>query len=317
MKVDLLPEQMTRLVRRVFADAEITSCRLTPAAPHHTAYDLVLSNLTTPVRLKLYSEDDERQTLRKEIHLLGILTSETGVPVPRVLHFEEHLPEDGFSSMDSCPWTLHTRLPGQPLSQLVDAMDKWEQESIGYEMGRYLAHIHRIPVDEFGELFVPGPYNRGSEQEYVLSQSTAWLDICTETARLPPNTIQALLDHLTQTEILNRSQACLIHGEYTPENIVVEHGATGYHVTGVLGFAYAQGGSPEQDMSKLFVHSLHNSPTLQKGFLDGYTESGELGATFWERMELYKLFSCLQAICRTVPSKLADTCTQYLIDKQL
>ena len=50
-----------------------------------------------------------------------------------------------------------------------------------------------------------------------------------------------------------------------------------------LEFELAKGGSPELDMCHLFAWKRASSPPFQKGFLDGYAESGEIGPHFWDR----------------------------------
>jgi aminoglycoside phosphotransferase (APT) family kinase protein len=89
-----------------------------------------------------------------------------------------------------------------------------------------------------------------------------------------------------------------VHGRFEPQHIVVERGATGYHVTGILDFTQAQAGGPEQDMVLLLEPSFQAAPNFQKQFLDGYAESGELLATFWDRLRLYGLFTSLHGLVR-------------------
>ena len=67
-------------------------------------------------------------------------------------------------------------------------------------------------------------------------------------------------------------------------------------MTGILDFTHALGGSPELDMSKLLAWHIKDSPSLQKGFLDGYTEVGELEAKFWERLVIYQVLVSLGAL---------------------
>jgi aminoglycoside phosphotransferase (APT) family kinase protein len=167
---------------------------------------------------------------------------------------------------------------------------------VGYEIGRYLGHIHQIPLDEFGALFATSPHNHEREKGYVLSQATEWLEACAKEELLPDETLDALQQRFAETDVLDRRRACLIHGNLGPANIVVERGATGYHVTGILDFTHALGGSPELDMSKLLAWHIKDSPSLQKGLLDGYTEVGELEARFWERLVLYQVLVSLGAL---------------------
>jgi aminoglycoside phosphotransferase (APT) family kinase protein len=290
----LSPEQLSTLVHQVFADADIVSSKaLTSSNRADLVYQLQLSNLVH-TDLKVYSDASAADL---EVRLLRMMTNETGVPVPRVLHFAEQMPPQVGLDVPACSWALLARLPGQPLSEVIDTLDDWESESIGYEMGRYLGHIHQIPLDEFGTLFAASSHSHSREKGYVLSQLAEWLETCATEDLLPKTTLDTIQHRFAGTDLLDRRRACLIHGNLAPGNIVVERGATGYHVTGITGFTDALGGSPELDMSKLLVWRLQNSPGFQKGFLDGYTEAGELGAKFWERLALYQMFVSLGSLC--------------------
>jgi aminoglycoside phosphotransferase (APT) family kinase protein len=264
-------------------------------------YYLELDNLMV-ASVKLYARDDS-DLAQNEIKLLQMVTSETGVPVPRVLHYDRQLPYQTDAEPHDTPWAMLTWLPGQPLAKVMNGMDSWELESVGYEMGRYLGHIHQLSLDEFGQLFQDGPYNHVREQTYVVAQTKDWIDRCAAAQVLSRDALDALGKAFTHTKLLNRRQACLVHGGFAPPHIMVERGATGFHVTGILDFTQAQASGPEQDMVLLLEPSFRETPRFRKGFLDGYAESGELSATFWDRLRLYGLFTSLHGLLRAYEAK--------------
>jgi aminoglycoside phosphotransferase (APT) family kinase protein len=307
MFAQLSGEQISALVHQVFPNVSVLS-RDVPSSKHiDLSYHLKLSNLMDTT-LKVYSDASAAD---REIHLLRMLTNETGVPVPRVLFFAERLPDEiGLDDL-ARSWALLARLPGHPLSEVIDTLDDWESESVGYEMGRYVGHIHQIPLDEFGPLFGSGPHNHQREKGYVLSQATEWLEACARDELLPAAVLDRLQHYFAGTDLLQRRRACLIHGDLSPADIIVERGATGYHVTGILDLTHAMGGSPELDMGKLLAWYIQDSPSLQKGFLDGYTEAGELGAKFWQRLVLYQAFASLEALLDAHQCGLIDQAQAY------
>jgi aminoglycoside phosphotransferase (APT) family kinase protein len=178
-------------------------------------------------------------------------------------------------------------------------LESWDLESLGYEAGRYLAHIHQIAVDVFGTLFSDGPDNQVREKAYVLAEADRCLAECATYGLLDNSTAYELRTHLADTELLTRQQPCLLHGNFQSTNLIVEQGVTGHHITGIRDFAHAQGGSPEQDMATLFARDLADKDAAQKEFLDGYVESGELTASFWDRLALYQAFTGLRCLART------------------
>jgi aminoglycoside phosphotransferase (APT) family kinase protein len=310
MQRDFTPtsEQIRSLVRTVFPSADIQSCVLFAGQHSNLNYDLVLDSPSIEAVLKIYLGVSSQRTPWKETHLLRTLTTETGVPVPRVLRFD-----------DSCdtiprPWALHTRLPGGPASEIVDKLDDWELESLGYEMGRYLAHIHTVPLSQFGEFLVPEPLAETSEKGYVSAQTSQWLGYIGTEKPLPLETTEALSEAISRAEFLDQKQAYLLHGHYVPQNVIVERGSAGYHVTGILEFERAQGGSPEQDISVLFNWGAENLPTFQKGFLDGYSDYGHLGDRFWVRLRFYQVYVCLQELLTSAHGLQVTRCRRRLAD---
>jgi aminoglycoside phosphotransferase (APT) family kinase protein len=285
--------QITTLVHSVFPEAGIASC--TPFAGQHSNlnYDMRLTTLMTAVVLKVYSPANTVAAARRENHLLHMLTSETGVPVPRVLRFDDS------AELIPAVWALHTRLPGDPLSQILDLLDDGQLESVGYETGRYLGRIHQIPLSTFGELFVPDTQSVTTEKGHFIAQATEYLKACRHRALLSDAVVDVLGSLFARTPLLDRRQACLLHGDYGTANVIVERSTTGFHVTGVLEFEYALGGSPERDMAKLFTWEMDGLPAFEKGFLDGYIEFGEIGPRFWDRLRLYQSLVCLAYLAQS------------------
>lgn len=283
--------QVAELVRHVFREVDIVSCEPASDDDGNWGYRLHLSNQIDTV-VKVYG--GQRESI--EIRLLSMVTSETGVPVPRVLYSAEHLSDQDAASPHPHPWAVLTQLPGQPLNELMGSLDDGELEAVSYEMGRYLAHLHQIPVDEFGTLFADGPCNHVQEDAYVGCQGGVWLDSCNEQGLLTTGEIGELRALLGRSDLLRRKRACLVHGGFRARSVSVERGATGYHVTGFLGFTRAQGGSPELDMGILLAWDLGDAPASQRAVLDGYTEVGVLPAGFWERLALYQALAGLERL---------------------
>lgn len=289
----LSQQDITAIVDRMFPDVKLAGCEYQPGDRIAGHYALQLENLTE-LSLKVYAPDTPEHIPDQEVRLLRLLTSETGVPVPRVLFANERT-----SAGESPRWILLSRLPGQPLAQVQDTLEPWDLESLGYEAGRYLAHIHQIAVDTFGTLFIDGPDNQVREKAYVLAEIDQHLAECSEHDLLDKTTAQKLRDRLADTEDLTRHQPCLIHGDFQSTNLIVEQGMTGHHITGIRDFAHALGGSPEHDIATLFVHDLSGESAVQKEFLDGYTESGELTASFWNRLALYQVVIGLRGLAHS------------------
>lgn len=314
MNGPLSQQDVTGIVARLFPSVQLVGCEYHPGDSLAGYFALQLENLTE-LSLKVYAPDTPEQIPDQEVRLLRLLTSETGVPVPRVL-----LANEGASSVGSLRWILLSHLPGQPLAHVRDRLESWELESLGYEAGRYLAHIHQITVETFGTIFSDGPDSHVREKTYVLDEADRYWAKCSKYGLLDRTTAQEMRNRLSDTDLLTRRQPCLLHGDFQSTNLIVEQGVTGHHITGIRGFAHAQGGSPEQDIATLFVHDLAGDSPAQKEFLDGYAEYGELTASFWDRLALYRAFISLRGLARAgsecAPEKqqlYVDHITAYLI----
>ena len=290
MSAQLSNQQLQALVQVVYGQSEIASWTHFEGEHTNLNYDLSLTNPPVDVVLKVYARGTDPHQVYKEIYLLRTLTSETGVPVPRVLH-----DDDSCSLLDRV-WCLLARLPGEPLACVIRRLDQWQLESVGYEAGRYLGRIHQIPLDGFGEPFDASSPRYPTEQSYVAARVAESLRQPTLGAALAAQQRQDVERALDDAPCWDRHRACLIHGRYSPANVIVERGRTDYHVTGILEFAYARGGSPEEDIAHLLNCVSCPSPSLEKGLLDGYTEAGELDADFWERLRHYQALTALEAL---------------------
>jgi aminoglycoside phosphotransferase (APT) family kinase protein len=153
-------------------------------------------------------------------------------------------------------------------------------------------------MGEFGEFFVPSTESAPTEKDYVTGQAARWLEECERLEMLPAGIVERLLGAFSRPALLSLRQACLVHGDFGPQNVIVERGAFAYHVTGFVEFECARGGSPEADMRWVLSQSTQDLPGLRKGFLDGYAETGTLGTQFWDRVRLYRALANLKALAR-------------------
>lgn len=276
-------EQIQTIIRKVFPRAEVESYQKLRPGFTSLYYDLRLSNPEMGLTLKVYLWPTEKREPWKETYILKRVAGETGVPVPQVLLFD-----DSGQLLDR-PYAVHTRLPGRSLGTVLPEMAEEDIEVVGYEMGRYLARLHVMSGERYGDYFVEDPLASPHERDYTLARVDSWLKECEDNHLLEPNIVETLRQAFEGADFLDQEKPCLVHGDYHEENVSVEEGTVGYHVTGVFGFEHSQAWSREWDMVKLFGRAFDRYPILQEGFLNGYTESVELSERFWDRLRLYQL----------------------------
>lgn len=299
---ELSSEMVTNIVHRAFPEAEVEECKPFAGEHQNLNYDLRLRNPTMEIVLRAYRSRGGAcgsQGPQKESHVLRIVTPETGVPTPRVLLFDDS------GTLRPEPVALHTRLPGDPLAAVLSQMDEGDQETVGYEMGRYLAKLHSIPLERFGEFFLEDPLSDASEKGYTGRRVQRWLEACAEQKLLDSEAVVAVERIFAQTKRLSRPGACFVHGDFETGHVLVEAGLGGYHVTGVLDFQCSQGWSPEWDIARLANRVFDDYPLLAKGFLDGYADTSGLSVDFWERLRLYRLAGALSSLVRAGDEEVA------------
>jgi aminoglycoside phosphotransferase (APT) family kinase protein len=276
-------EKIQTIVKKVFPGAKVESYQKLGSDFASFHYDLHLSNPKIGLTLKVYLRPTEKREPWKETYILKRVAEETGVPVPQVLLFEDS------GQLLDVPYAVHTRLPGRSLGAVLPKIAEEDIELIGYEMGRYLARLHVMSGERYGDYFVEDPLASPHERDYTLARVASWLKECEDHHLLKPNMIETLQQTFERADFLNQEKPCLVHGDYHEGNVNVEEGTVGYHVTGVFGFEHSQAWSREWDMVKLFGHVFDHYPILQDSFLNGYTESMELSEHFWDRLKLYQL----------------------------
>jgi aminoglycoside phosphotransferase (APT) family kinase protein len=283
MMKEIPSEKIQTIVKKVFPESEVESYQELGAGFASLHYDLHLSKPKMSLSLKVYLRPTEKREPWKETYILKRVAEETGVPVPQVLLFD-----DSGQLLDT-PYAVHTHLPGRSLGIILPEMTEEDIETVGYEMGRYLARLHVMSGERYGDYFVEDSLASPKEREYTLARMDSWLRKCEDHHLLKPSMVETLQQAFERADFLDQEKPCLVHGNYHEGNVNVEEGAVSYHVTGVFGFEHSQAWSREWDMVKLFGHVFDHYPILQDSFLNGYTESVELSERFWDRLKLYQL----------------------------
>jgi Ser/Thr protein kinase RdoA (MazF antagonist) len=283
LKGEFTRSQVEMLLQPAFPEAKVVALQPLPGGFVNRLYVVELERPTTRVVLKIYLQDSVKQKPEKETWVLRRVASEAGVPVPHVIYF------DGERKLVERPYAIHTWLPGEPLDRLLPTMDEFDQETVGYDMGRYAAKMHHVTASRFGEFLSPDPLAGPDEGQYVRARLERWLQPIQAHRLLEPTLVDRVRQQVDATPHLAYRTPCLVHGDYHEANVHVERGVVSCHVTGVFDFEHAQGWSPEWDLVKLYGHAFDAHPALSVGFLKGYTDTLPLPEPFAPRLHLYRL----------------------------
>lgn len=248
-------------------------------------YEVRCSRPRDALIVKVYSEQ-WRWKQAKEAHVYRLLSGQEEIPVPALLHVE---PDTG---VIGSAFTVMTRLPGRPLSEVRTEADVAELGGVYRRMGAILAAIHRIAQESYGYLTTrvldPEPDN----STYMTRQFARKLREFREhggDAALHDAVETHVLDH---AEVFARCVApVLCHNDFHEGNVLVVRGAGGWRVIGFVDVENAVAADPLIDLAKTDYYALHGDTTRSSWLLDGY---GRLPGGWRERMELYRLYHALE-----------------------
>lgn len=215
--------------------------------------DVPESYSSTVVRLILKSGERcilklpyNKSKLYREYQILNKLKSV--LPVPEVLAF--------WKGNDSCSGAmLLSHLEGEPATKDVS-------EKLAYDMGRLLAQLHKIPMDNYSLMDTPSNHWLST----IKDKFYVWYDECIghlETSLLKQCDMQFKKMIATMPE---DEGPVLIHFDYRPGNILIKD----EEITGIIDFESSRGGSADVDFTKSKIYLWDESPGTKGPFLKGY-----------------------------------------------
>lgn len=211
--------------------------------------------------------------------------AKAGVPVPRVLYLETLRYEGKPLSI-----SVENRLPGVPLNELAEDMDKKELAELFKKAGAVLSQIHSIKTNGFGELdkdgsgeyrSITGMFSKKelNEEGLLAAAHSASLD-----PRVIERAMQILQDYQSQYPPIPPR---LIHNDFGPKHILVDKS----ELTGILDFEIAQGGDPIREFARWQFFYEHRYP-LQP-LEEGYGDKAIFESDFECRFFIWKLHTGL------------------------
>jgi hypothetical protein len=99
-------------------------------------------------------------------------------------------------------------------------------------------------------------------------------------------------------------QTHLVHGDYGPENLLVDKVEGQWKITGVLDWEFAFSGSPLQDVANMLRYAHHMPPLFEESFLRGLKETSLVLPESWRvTIDLLNLLALLDLLMRCSPQE--------------
>jgi aminoglycoside phosphotransferase (APT) family kinase protein len=242
-------------------------------------FKLRLNGTPELVVLRLYEHD--ASLCQKEIDLMRLVGG--AVPVAEVIHAEPR----GLD--DIPPFMLMRYIEGITFLTLKRTGDAEAIAQAAHSAGESLAAIGRIRFPKPGWLG-PGPAVTVPLMEGA-DAMPRFVDLCLASvdlqqrmpAELRERTHALMWTFASQLDLLD-NQTCLVHGDFSRRNLLVEHLGGRWKVTAVLDWEFAVSGPPLIDVANFLRYERTSRPLAEPHFSAGYLQAGGKLPDDWRRL---------------------------------
>jgi thiamine kinase-like enzyme len=201
---------------------------------------------------------------------------------PRLL-FPKHTPKDSL---------LISYLEGGIASEIIK--DEDIRKKVFYETGLAVAKLHNHKVKKFGNFFADSSTNW---EEYINTKMIRHLDALPKSPFATSHLYTKIKKKYFDLKILLKEESTkdpvFLQQDMYFDNFIINPKT---HTATVIDYAYAIGGRPLYDLSKLYIIDFYEYPEHKDIFLNAYWNLVPKEKNFNEKMELYIIKSALGLI---------------------
>lgn len=260
-------------------------------------YKIKIKGENKPLILRVYLRD--KHAAYREKRLATLLKG--NVPVPQTYYIGE---------LEGYHFAITEFMPGRSLRDLILGNIPHDISAIMHEIGTFLTKIsaHEFPKAGFfnTELQVI-PF----ESDDVIKRIHECLDDITVLSILSPLVVAHIKRVVAKYASLfpTTDQKRLVHGDFDPANILVDHRDGIWSVTGILDWEFAFSGSSLWDVANMLRYA-HNMPSdYQSAFINALEKNGFKLTPFWRKtVSLLNLSSLLDLLKRSDPKSHPRRC---------
>ncbi|MGJ5204789.1 phosphotransferase family protein [Bradyrhizobium sp. HKCCYLR20261] len=275
------------MLARADIDARVASVSLLYGGEISAVYALALRGDQPSLVLKIYP-DSMSWKMRKEARLLDLVRDRLPVPAPLLRA------ADASRELIGLDYVLMSRLDGEPLGPLEEALPASERRAAFEQVGRLSRAFHDIAMDAFGYIGADGIMaGRADNRSYLSSQFERKL---AEFRNRGGATDLAARIASRVADASDLFAACgapvLCHNDLHPGNVLARVNSGRVELTGVVDFEGALAGDPLKDVAKAIYYL---SPAQREAFLDGYGPMSRRAAE--PTLAIYRLLFSLELWC--------------------
>jgi len=240
--------------------------------------------------VKVYA-DRWRWKLAKEVDVYPLLARHGVGPIPRIVRAEPDPGPSGFA------FVVMTKLSGEPLSHVSDALDAARTRLLYRQIGATLAAMHRIGQHAYGyrvaRILEPQPNNTAYMTRQFAKKLREFRDLGGDLA----------LHDLIAAHVAERTGLfahfpgpVLCHNDFHEGNVLVarddgDDSDGAWRVTGFIDVENVLAADPLLDLAKTDYYSIKGDAAKLAGLVDGY---GPLPEDWRGRLSLYRLYHALE-----------------------
>jgi len=277
------------MVREAFPQKTLLSHEIISGGCANLNLKLTLKDESKPFILRIYVRDKEGAYLEQKLaHLL-----KKRVPLPDVYFIGE---------CEGYRYAITEYIAGISLRDFLLNHPHKNMEPVMREAGQILSVIqsYEFPIAGFfdAQLNVIQPTSRQSYITFVAHPRVL--------KSLDSQTLSQLAHTFEKHQSLfpDEHQTHLVHGDYGPENLLVDKVEGQWKITGVLDWEFAFSGSPLQDVANMLRYAHHMPPLFEESFLRGLKETGLVLPDEWRvTIDLLNLLALLDLLMRCSPQE--------------
>ena len=192
------------------------------------------------------------RVLQRELSFLRFLDQHADVPTARPI---------AHGQCENWHYLFSSRLPGRQLDHVWPQLPADDQEGLAVAMGQLLRRLHDIPLAGL-ELGDP------AWTDWLPRSITTWT-ARHDTVCVPPALREDAPRFLAQQN-LDQSLRAPLHDDLAPENLLVQRGDSGWHISGMIDFGNGMAGDPLFDLVAPSVVLAPAQRTVAGWILEGY-----------------------------------------------
>ncbi|RUT07938.1 hypothetical protein DSM106972_021980 [Dulcicalothrix desertica PCC 7102] len=306
-------DSLTELIQPVFKGCRVISAQATQGGLANTNYRLELSNVTSPILIRIFSRNNG--AARKEFAINQFVKG--CVRVPEYFYFADS------NSITGHPYALMEWIDGYMLDSVIQSANAEDIGKIAASVGCVLANIHSFKFKQAGffnsELEVAQPVDMGSkgflsfvDKNLINGNGYKHLgDELTQQFWNFCNTYAYLLDDID----CSSKAPCLVHSDFGGTNILLKRGIASWTIGGVIDWEFAYSGFSMADIGHILRPPLDVLAGWEDFFIQGYVDNGGLLPSQWRRVsKLVDLLAWVDFLNRDVSSTVISSAKQVLIN---